>query len=282
MKEPADGYSDAGARVYVSGMKTRFHKRPARSLKAPSRLLRRKPPWLWVACLAATGAPSPTALASEPLPTAEEPSPSHAPPRAPDDEKVGPGLEFGTRLFGQNSGSGLELDGRYRFRSGVVLGALGSAAYADHHYVSGQNVDDVVLSRGAFLLLFPIKTAANAQMFVRFVHGATALGAEGTQALRQTNEVGAFGHVTWGERNLFRAGVVLGADLEVAPTVELADQYQGLTVGYGYAVSRAVLIYGDGATGSTYGFNGDNGKIYFGGSLGVRLVLGKEDARGAF
>lgn len=192
------------------------------------------------------------------------------------------GARLGTRLMVQNNGSGVELDGRYAFRSGAQLGVLGSLVRAPRHYISGLPVDDVVLSRGALLLLVPRTTEGSARLFLRFVHGAATLSAEGILAVRQTNEVGAFAHLTWGTRNLLRAGVVLGAELEVAPTFELADQYQGLTAGYGYAVSPAVLVYGDGAAGSTFGFDGDNGKVYYGGSLGVRLTLGKEEARGEF
>lgn len=197
-------------------------------------------------------------------------------------EGDGTALHLGARLFGQNNGSGLELDGRYGFRSGVQLGLLGSLGYAPHGYMSGQPIDDAVLSRGALVLVVPTTTAGPLQLFLRLVHGATVLSAESADAVRQTNEVGAFAHLSLGRESLLRLGVVLGADLEVWPTVELADQYQGLTGGYGYALSRAVLVYGEGAVGSTFGFNGDNGKVYYGGSLGVRLPFGKEDARGAF
>jgi hypothetical protein len=197
-------------------------------------------------------------------------------------EHSGSRVNLGARLVGQNQGSGAEFDGRYAFRSGLQLGVLGGLEYAHRSYVSGQPVDDVVLTRGALVLLVPATTDGAARLFLRFVHGARVLSSGSVDALRQTNEVGAVAHLLLGARSLLRAGVVLGADLEVSPAVELADQYQGLMAGYGYAVSPTVLAYGDAVGGSTFGFNGDNGKVYYGGSLGVRLHFGNEDARGAF
>ena len=245
-------------------------------------------------CVAAVGAAQPTPPAeSVTTPPAESVT---APGRVPevaasrtqpfdaqsDTEGSGATLRLGARVVGQNNGSGLELDGRYGFSSGVQLGVLGALGYAHRSYISGQAVDDVVLTRGALMLLVPTTADGPARLFLRFVHGATVLSTESADAVRQTNEIGAFAHLSLGARSLLRAGVVLGADLEVSPTVELADQYQGLSAGYGYAVSRGVLVYADVAAGSTFGFNGDNGKVYYGGSLGVRLYLGKENARGAF
>ncbi len=224
-------------------------------------------------------APPATVAASEtrPVPSRTQPFDAQS-----DAEESGATVQVGARLVGQNSGSGLELDGRYGFRSGVQLGVLGALGYAHRSYISGQPVDDVVLTRGALVLLVPTIADGPAQLFLRFVHGAMVLSTESADAVRQTNEVGAFAHLSLGTRSLLRAGVVLGADLEVSPTAELADQYQGLTAGYGYAASRGVLVYADVAGGSTFGFNGDNGKVYYGGSLGVRFCFGKEGARGAF
>lgn len=210
------------------------------------------------------------------------------PGRAESDDSRGEtrsaGVVLGSRAFVHWHGAGLELDARYRFASGIQLGAVVTGDYLDPGYLSGQPEPDTVATTGALVFVAPLAEAGPLTMFIRVQSGATHLNVLDSElsALRQVNQLGAYGHLRLGERSLFRLGVELGVDFEVDPTFELADQAQVVTAGYGYALSGNVLLYADVSAGGTYGFNGDNAKAILEGSLGVRLPLGKGGARDAF
>ena len=95
-------------------------------------------------------------------------------------------------------------------------------------------------------------------------------------------EIALLAHVRLDRAWMFRAGAILGFDLEVSPTVDLADQTQLLTAGVGWAPEDDVMIYVSAEGGGSYGFNGDNGKVMARGTLGVRVALDGGEALHAF
>ena len=211
--------------------------------------------------------------------------PSTALAHSPGDPHDDPaGFVAGARTYFRNLGGGLELDGRYRLESELELGVRLQGTYLDKGYLSGHVVSPVVTGAAGLVLLLPVTNAGSRSLFVRYVPGVTLLeGVDAeTSAVRQTNEIGAFGHWSLGSRGLLRLGVILGVELEVDPTVAVADQSQAITLGYGHALSESLLLYADVTSGGTFGFNGDNGKAIFEASLGVRLPFGAGGPRGAF
>jgi hypothetical protein len=210
--------------------------------------------------------------------------PSPATASAVDDPTNPAGFVGGARSFLQRSGAGLELDGRYRFASEFELGLVVEGAYLDKGYLSGYVVSPALAGSAGLVLLLPAATSGPLDLFVRCVPGVAWLEGidAGRSAVRQTNEIGIFGHVLLGRRGLLRAGVILGVELELDPTVDLADQSQAVALGYGYAVADQWLLYGDVTAGGTYGFNGDNGKAILEASLGVRVPFTSGGSRGAF
>lgn len=220
-------------------------------------------------CLAALLAAAPPGVARAETTTATRPA---------------SGLTLGARTFARDSGGGVELDLRHRFHFGFELGAELHGSYLEKGYLSGQPVTPVLAAGGGLVLLLPALSSDRIDLFFRYVPGVARLDGvdRDATALRQTNEIGAFGHVLLGHNSLIRTGVLLGVDLEVDPTVDLADQSQLLTLGYGHALSEHLLCYADVTAGGTFGFNGDNGKAIVEASLGFRIPLAKGGARGAF
>jgi hypothetical protein len=217
---------------------------------------------LLIACL-----PS-TALAQPPGAISEKPA----------------GFVAGARSFFRSLGAGVEFDGRYRFESEVELGLRLQGAYLDEGYLSGHTVSPVATGGAGLVVLFPVTSSGPLDLFARYVPGLAFL--EGVEddasAVRQTNEFGAFGHVMIGTHGLLRVGAILGVDLEIDPTTDLADQSQAITLGYGHAFGESWLLYADVTSGGTFGFNGDNGKAILEGSIGVRIPVSGGGARGAF
>lgn len=234
---------------------------------------------LWQAAACLLVAPAVATLAEE------RPSP-------PPVSAASPRFVFGSRLVGRDTGGGLELDLRAWFPNGIQLGAAFGAFANERAYLSGQPVLGVAGFSGTGIFMAPLVTHAPLTLDLRLESGAVILhdvggpgaalvGAPRT-AIRQTNELGLIAHVAIGDDWLFRGGALLGVDLEVGDAVELADQTQLLTVGAGYAVSDHVLVYADATAGGSYGFDGDNGKFLFEGSLGLRIPFGPGGSRVAY
>jgi hypothetical protein len=153
--------------------------------------------------------------------------------------------------------------------------------------LSGYKAEGVWAGDATLIGLFPLLRATPLELDLRVGSGARYLrdvGWQGTpheSAVRWSSEVAILAHVRLGERGLFRAGAIIGADLELDPTVQLADQAAMLTVGVGHAITPRVLLYGNVDAGGTYGFDGDNGKTILRGALGLRMTF-DADARTAF
>jgi hypothetical protein len=191
---------------------------------------------------------------------------------------------LGTRLLGRESGGGIELDARMRLLCGVQLGAAFGLMGYERAYVSGQTVLGAGGLSGTAIFVAPVVTAHPVELDLRLESGVLAIDDFGQDvtALRQTDELGMFAHVHIGDLWLLRAGAIVGVEMEVDPTVDLADQTQLITLGVGYAISDHLLAYVDATGGGTFGFNGDNGKFVFEGSFGLRVPFGAGGARVAF
>lgn len=191
----------------------------------------------------------------------------------------------GSRLVAAPTGGGFAFDVRARFASGVQVGVDVAASAHEHAFMSGQRVNDVGTLGGTAIFLLPLVFAGPLEFDLRAESGLSALyglGDVSTSALRQVNELGMVAHVALGRRWLFRAGALLGFELEVRPTTDLADQSQLLTAGLGVAILDDLLLHTDVTGGGTYGFDGDNGKFIFEGTLGVRYPFGGGGSRVAY
>ena len=205
-------------------------------------------------------------------------SPAHA-------REAGPRL--GVAGLVETVGGGLSLDGRYRFGSGLQLGLVGASRGLSKVYFGGRKIEGAVAGDAQALLLVPLRFSGPLELDLRLTSGvryARDLGEQSStheHALRSVTELACLAHVRLGERQLLRAGAILGVELETEPTQELADQTQLLTLGFGHALAPSALLYAQVDAGGSYGFDGDNGKALLRGALGLRFTFGG-DAREGF
>jgi hypothetical protein len=199
--------------------------------------------------------------------------------------REGTRLVLGSGVVGTTTSAGVEFDARARFGGGVQLGAGASLSAHERAFMSGQVVRRAGSLGGTGILLLPLVLRGPFELDLRVesgVLGVRGLGGTEASAVRQVNELAMLAHVALGESFLLRAGAVLGLELEVDPAFALADQSQLLTAGVGYALSEHVLLHAGMTGGGTYGFDGDNGKFIFEGTLGVRAPFGSGGSRVAF
>jgi hypothetical protein len=192
---------------------------------------------------------------------------------------------FGSRLIARDTGAAVELDARARFPGGIQLGVATTASALERAYITGQTAIGVAGVSGVGIFLAPLLTTAPLTLDLRVKSGVAGfydVGANDQTALRQVNELGFFAHVSLDEDWLLRAGAVIGVELELGDAVLVADQSQLLDFAVGYALSDNVLAYVQTSGGGTFGFDGDNGKFLFEGSLGLRVPFGEGGAHVAF
>jgi hypothetical protein len=197
-------------------------------------------------------------------------------------DSEGTRLVLGSSLVATTTSAGFELDARARFGGGVQLGAGASLSAHERAFMSGQVVRDAGSFGGLGILLLPLVRSGPLELDLRVESGALSLrgfGDTDASALRQVNEFAMLAHVELGQSFLLRAGAVLGLELEVDPAFALADQSQLLTAGLGYALSAHLLLHAAVAGGGSYGFDGDNGKFIFEGTLGLRAPFGSGGSR---
>ncbi len=211
-----------------------------------------------MACaLAMIGVPASAQAAEQANPT-ESPPIVHATPVEPSGEEATRFI-FGSRLVARDTGGAVEFDVRVRFLNGIQLGVAASASALERAYITGQTATGVAGVSGAAIFLAPLVTVAPLTLDLRFQSGVAGLhdvGASDGTALRQVNELGFFAHVAPSEDWLFRAGAVLGVELEVGDATLVADQSQLLDLAVGYALSENVLGYVETRGGGTFGFDG--------------------------
>jgi hypothetical protein len=197
----------------------------------------------------------------------------------------GTSLVLGSGIVGTTTSAGVELDLRARFSGGAQLGAGTSLSGHERAFMSGQVVRNAGSLGATGILLVPLVLRGPLEFDLRVeggVLGLRGLGDTEASALRQVNELSMLAHVELGSSFLLRAGAILGLELEVDPAFALADQSQLLTAGVGYALSEHVLLYAGVTGGGTYGFDGDNGKFIFEGTLGLRAPFGSGGSRVAY
>ncbi|WP_437809777.1 hypothetical protein [Sorangium sp. So ce1078] len=221
--------------------------------------------------------------------TGASPSPEVAPRDKGAARTVPPETRFvlGSRLIGRSTGGGLELDGRVRFAGGAQLGAAASFWALDRAYIGGQTVKGASGASGAALFLMPLVTHDPIELDLLLRTGFLALhdvggGDAPASAIRHFDELSMMAHVALGDTWLLRAGAIVDFELELDPTMDLADLAQVVTAGAGYAVSEHVLLTLDASAGGTFGFNGDNGKFILEGSFGARFAFGPGGSRVAY
>ncbi|MGC4088028.1 MAG: hypothetical protein QM756_09045 [Polyangiaceae bacterium] len=193
----------------------------------------------------------------------------------------------GVATLGSDVGAGLALDARLRFGGGYQLGVGVSGQALSVAYFGGQKARGVAAGEAELIALLPWLRAGAVELDLRLGSGLRVLRDGGEldtparRALRSVSQLGCFAHVRIDQRHLLRAGALLVVELETEPTVALADQMQLLSLGFGRALGRDLLLYANVEAGGSYGFDGDNGKAVLRGSLGLRLPLGG-DVLGAF
>ena len=237
-----------------------------------------------IACaLAMLGVPVAVQAAEQASPT-EAPSTLNPVPVEPSAEETTRFI-LGSRLIARDTGAAVELDVRARFPGGIQLGVATSASALERAYITGQTATGVAGVSGSAIVLAPLLTAERLTLDLRVKGGVAGLydvGGSDETALRQVNELGFFAHVALDEDWLLRAGAVIGVELELGDAVLVADQSQLLDFAVGYALSDNVLAYVQTSGGGTFGFDGDNGKFLFEGSVGLRVPFGEGGAHVAF
>jgi hypothetical protein len=188
----------------------------------------------------------------------------------------------------ESPGGEFAADLRVRFEDGLQLGLQVEGGVFDAVYPGGYSERGAGTLRGSGVVLARLLAAGELTLDFRLVTGArymrlfAASQGPSSEALRWTNELAVLTHVRLGDAWLLRVGAILGFDLELSPVVDLADQTQLLTLGVGWAPARDVMVFVSGDGGGSYGFDGDNAKVIFRGTLGVRVALDSADARSAF
>jgi hypothetical protein len=207
-----------------------------------------------------------------------------ASPAAAEDPSPLPTGVLGAALHGSGAGPGLTLDGRLVLPRGAQVGlTLTGQAFGIGHF-SGQTVHDVSSIEPGVVVLAPLVRAPGFELAFRFGAGARfsyERAGQRRQATRAVTEVAMLAHLRLRARGLVRVGALVGVELEVAPTVELADQTLMVVLSGGYAVAPRALLFASMEGGGSYGFGGDNGKVVLRGTVGLRVAL-SGDARTSF
>jgi hypothetical protein len=176
-------------------------------------------------------------------------------------------------------------DLRWRSRDGVQIGALLDVGGFDVGYLGGYAERGVLSGGLGVVFLAPLVQSGPLTLDLRGVAGAAYLGvleaARGpsSDALRARVELSMLGHVRLDPAWLLRFGATLGFDLEVTPTLDMADQAALVTAGLGFAPAPDWMLYAQVDAGGTFGFDGDNGKVILRGTAGVRVGLDGGEVR---
>lgn len=137
----------------------------------------------------------------------------------------------------ESPGGEFAVDLRLRREDGLQLGLQVEGGVFNAVYLGGYSEHGAGTLRGSGVLLARVLAAGDLTLDLRVVTGARfmrlfeASQGPSREALRWTNEVAMLAHVRLGDAWLLRVGAILGFDLEVSPTVDIADQTQLLTLG---------------------------------------------------
>lgn len=191
---------------------------------------------------------------------------------------------LGVATHGAESGPGVTLDARLVLPRGTQVGLHVTGEAFGTGHLSGQVTHDTASFEPSVLLLTPLVRTPGLELALRLRAGGRfsyEREAPRRQATRAVSEVAMLAHLRLRERGLLRLGPLVGIELEVSPTVELADQTLLIVLSGGYAVTPHALLFASMEGGGSYGFGGDNGKVILRGTIGLRVSL-SGDARTAF
>jgi hypothetical protein len=192
-----------------------------------------------------------------------------------------------TGEFDALGGRGFSLDGRWVFVRGLQVGAMLEGSQAQQVFISGLALLGGRVLEARLVGLAPIYRTGPLAMSLRFRTGGswlTDIKAEDSSpgtGIRWVADLSLFASVELRERWSLRVGPTIGIELEVSPTVEMADQAQLILAGVGYTPRPGLLLYSNVEGGGSLGFNGDNEKVLARATLGLRIDLGSK-ARSMF
>lgn len=182
-------------------------------------------------------------------------------------------------------GAELAVDLRWRSREGIQLGGVVELGARDAAYLGGHAEHGAASGGLGVVVLAPLVSSGPLTIDLRGLAGATylrlfeAVNGPSNDAVRARLDLSMLAHVRLDTAWLLRVGVTLGFDLEVTPTVELADQSTLLTAGIGFAPATDWMLHAQIDAGGTYGFDGDNGKVIVRGTVGVRVLFDGAEVR---
>lgn len=189
-------------------------------------------------------------------------------------------------------GAELALDLRWRSAEGIQLGGVLDLGVRDAAYLGGHAEHGASSGGLGFVLLAPLTTHGPLTLDLRGVAGASYLRlfdapdgvshGQSDDAVRARLDLSMLAHVRLDAAWMLRLGITLGFDLEVTPTVDLADQSALLGAGIAFAPASDWMLHAQIEAGGSYGFDGDNGKVVVRGTLGVRVALDGEEALHAY
>jgi hypothetical protein len=184
--------------------------------------------------------------------------------------------------FDALGGGGFSLDGRWVFDSGLQVGAMLEGSQVQQVFISGLALPGGRVLDARLVGLAPIYRTGPLAMSLRVRTGGswlTDLKAEGNSpgaGVRWVADLSLLATVELRERWSLRAGPTIGIELEVSPTVEIADQAQLILAGVGYTPRAGLLLYSSVEGGGSLGFNGDNEKVLARATFGLRVDLGSK------
>jgi hypothetical protein len=204
-----------------------------------------------------------------------------------DDETTTTG-SFGVAATGSNEAYGLALDARLVLPRGTQLGLALEGTGVTTGYFGGRTIHGAAGATSTALALVPLARTHGLALDlrlstgVRYVRDVGARDSQYTRAIRSVTELGLFAHLRVGPWLLVRAGALCVFELELRPTVALADQAGLLSLGVGVALTDHALLFATLDAGGTYGFDGNNGKVIVRSALGLRVPIGGGDVRAPF
>lgn len=178
----------------------------------------------------------------------------------------------------------------YRFRTskGPQIGLEAGGGYGRRVFIAGFAGEDARIFRSRLTVLAPVwqveglTFALEVKAGVRRTWDAEPLEGSVPGSLPNTSstatefELGLLSYVEFDPRLLLRVGVVSPVSVQLDP--EITNDVAGvlLTAGVHGRVGRRWWLFGELTSGGIFGSDGDAGKFLVGGTLGARVVFGRE------
>jgi hypothetical protein len=174
--------------------------------------------------------------------------------------------------FDSLGGLGLALDARLQL-NWLQLGATLETSRQQQLFISGLATDPGSNLDVRLLGQARISESGPVSMSLRLRSGVARLSGPDTNATRLASELALLATLSLQDRWQLRFGPMIGFDLEVSPTREVADQAQLLLASIGYSPRPGWLLFGSAEGGGSLGFNGDNSKVLARATFGLRVSL---------